>query len=121
MSRYRIEIPTSLPHDSVNAIFNGIAAGEGFQMVAYKGETVYSKGLGMMIPPQYFTFKLMGDTVIIEAWMKCVLFPGIFFGEIKPGFFAGAIASGKLTDRVNKIVMLLQQAEQAAQKPAAAV
>lgn len=111
MSRYIVDIPTSLSPEQVRTVFASFAQIEGFEMVPYKGQNVYKKGMGVVSGPQYVTFTHMGGTVRIEAWIKFALLPGIYFGEMGVKGFLGLVPKKQLKDRVGHVIFSLQQAE----------
>lgn len=111
MSRYIVDIPTSLSPEQISTIFASFAQIEKFEMVSYKGQNVYKKGMGFVSAPQYVTFTHMGSAVRIEAWIKFTILPGLYFGESGLDGFMGAIPKKQLKDRIGHVIFSLQQAE----------
>lgn len=82
----------------------------GYNKEVYEGEYVYKKGDGWFSAPKYVKISNDGGNIIkLEAWIKWVLLPCVFVGEMDftQNSFIGAIDKSKLkniVDGINTII-----------------
>ena len=111
MARYVNILPLQAPPE---ALFNAIHAyltSEGYEYRQYKNENVFKKGMGLMAGPSFIKVSFSQNTVMVEAWMKFALLPGVYMGEMDLTGFTGAAVKGPLKKRVAQVeAMILQYA-----------
>ena len=109
MSRYTEEFVFDGNQEQLEAQIQNYMNQEGFKLTNYKGETVFKKGVGILTGPEYLKVEYFEGSVVIGAWVKFVLFPGIFLGEmgIKGGI--GAVPKKLLKNRVTRIIDIIQE------------
>ena len=104
MARYARRFP--IQNTDLNFVSNEIGkymTSEGFRLVPYKGQTVWSKGYGVLTGPQYLALSYYPNEIILEAFIKFALLPGVFVGEYGIKGFFGAIPKQLLKTRVDAV------------------
>ncbi len=81
---------------------------QGYEYIQLGGENVFKKGHGFFCAPRYIKVSCTADTVLIEAWMKYSLLPGVYVGEIGLTGFVGAAVRGPLKANVARLESMLQ-------------
>ena len=119
MARYARRFP--IQNIDLNFVSNEIGkymTSEGFHLVPYKGQTAWSKGYGFFTGPQYLILSYYQNEIVMEAFIKMALLPGVFVGEYGLDGFFGAIPKQLLKTRVGAvegyIMYILQQQYNAA-------
>ena len=87
---------------------NTFMESEGFKLVDYKGEEVFKKGHGLLSAPSYLKLEYYDDEVVIGAWLKYAVFPGVYIGELGIKGFIGALPKKMLKSRVKKIIEMIE-------------
>jgi hypothetical protein len=114
MARYDRAIPLGREGEVVAAEVVQYLKDEGFRLVRYKGkEAVYQKGSGLLVAPQYIKVTYREREAIIEAWMRYVLLPKLYVGELDldcmTPFTGTATVKPKLRARIARIEEILAQ------------
>ncbi len=83
---------------------------EGYEFRKYEGENLYKKGKGIATGPTFIKVMADGNAVIVEAWVKFAVVPGVYAGEISvdpavPGM--AAIPRKQLKKRVDHIETII--------------
>jgi hypothetical protein len=86
-----------------------ILTAQGFSRTADGRETVWKKGMGLLMGPQYIQFTSEGPQITLHAWVKFAILPGLYVGEMGLTGFLGALPKRKLKDRVDHIRTTLSQ------------
>jgi hypothetical protein len=107
MSRYVRDIQTSKSPAEVEVAVTSYLHREGFTQERYKGEEVWEKGIGLMLGPQFVKVTPEDGNVHLEAWIKGVLLPGLYVGEMGTEGLMGAIPKRKLKERVAELESLI--------------
>lgn len=92
-------------------LFNNIHAymlEQGYEFRNYKGEDVYKKGMGLAAGPTFMKIAVNGNTMVVEAWVKFAILPGVYTGETGLDGLAGAIPKSALKNRVNTVEGMIQ-------------
>ena len=104
MARYQNVIPTTnIDNDYVANGISQYLVGEGFSNVDYKGQKVWKKGIGFLTAPQYVAITFTPDSIVIEAFIKFALFPGVFIGELGTAGAFAIVPKQMLAGRVKAI------------------
>lgn len=102
MGRYQSSIRTDRDPDELADDIEDYLKGEGFSLIDEK-ENVWKKGMGLMLGPQYLSYEVQPGKLLLDAWIKFALLPGVYMGEMGiDGFFA-FIPKSKLKARVRVI------------------
>ena len=78
----------------------------GFRRTVFRGEVVWQKG-GLLFHPQFLKIGLEDSQIHLEAWCKFMLFPGVYFGELRPaalGFLLAAQRVQLVVDGIEALV-----------------
>lgn len=131
MARYQNRI--ILQNVDMNFVSSEIAkylTNEGFSIVTHKGQQVWKKGMGILTAPQYIALFFSQNEVVIEAFLRYAILPGVYVGEMGIDGVFGAIPKTALKGRVtaveqylysiiqNQLAMMQQQAAAPVQPPA---
>ena len=81
MSRYRNQLPTRLPPDQVHQKLANYLTLQGFRLVD-PPQTVWQKGAGLMFNPQFIRYESHPGQLVLEAWIKFAILPGVYLGEM---------------------------------------
>ncbi len=109
MKRYALDLQTGRPDDQIRQIVTDYMSREGFTYTTYKGEELWKKGVGMMAAPQFMKVNFQNGQVHIEAWLKYVILPGVYCGEMGLKGFWGWAVKKTLKQRVDTLVSILTQ------------
>ena len=109
MSRYMIELPVNKSSEQIADITARYMSAQGFILATVNGEQVWKKGDGFLVAPQCVLVKTIAGSVKVEAWIKFVLLPFVFVGEMGLDGLVGALPKSMLKDKVNKLVSLIAQ------------
>jgi hypothetical protein len=82
MSRFAKDYKSKKSTAELQKTVDNFMAKEGFSPYSYKGETVWKKGAGLMVAPQFMKFTVADGSVHLEAWVKYALLPGVYVGEM---------------------------------------
>lgn len=107
--RFETDFIINQPDEFVRFIVQDFFSKEGFTYTEYKGEYVWRKGNGWITAPQFIKVDYINGQIHIEAWLKNVLLPGVYFGEmdLKGGY--GILLKKELQKSVDALIALLQQ------------
>lgn len=103
MPRTIQELKIDLPDQNVHQVVAQFIQVEGFHARTYKGETVYKKGMGLLMGPQYFKYSYMDGVLRTECWIKFALLPGIYIGEMDLKGGAAAIPKRALKKKIDNL------------------
>lgn len=112
MSRFEKDYHTNENTGVIFEKINNFLISSGYVKETYNGEYVYKKGDGWLAAPKYIKVNNMGGNCIkVQAWMKWVLLPYVFIGEMDftQNTFAGAIDKSKLKAIVEGIDTIVLQ------------
>lgn len=93
---------------------------EGYKFTLAGQEQVFKKGNGILCGPTYIKIFAVPGKIVLQAWMKYALLPGVYCGEIDLDSFMGWAVKGPLKQRVAQIEMMILQAGGTVQPPYAA-
>lgn len=103
MARYRNEMPLwEDPNSSFADIYYYLTEA-GYEYEETDGENVFRKGNGWVSSPTFVKVSYSDTTVLLEAWIKIALLPGVFVGEYGMDGFVGALAKGNMKRAVKWI------------------
>lgn len=109
MSRSIMEIPISQPKEFVDLIVNDFFYKEGFKAKFNKGENVWQKGSGWITAPQFIKVGYREGFVLIEAWIKLAILPGVYGRDMDLNGVYGFAIKQSLKNKLNDLAMLLSQ------------
>lgn len=118
MARYQNTLQTP---DSANIYAQSITQymqNEGFSLIDYKGGKVWKKGVGLVTAPQYFSIRYFDNRIVLEAFIRYPLFPGVYIGEMGLTGFVGAVPKNLLRGRVDAVEKYIASLWQTPQAPA---
>lgn len=72
-----------------------------------KGEDVWEKGVGLLLGPQFIKVAPEDGHLHLEAWVKGVLLPGLYVGEMGTEGLMGAFPKRQLKQRVTELENLI--------------
>ena len=75
----------------------------------FENEYVYQKGSGWTMGPTFFKLTYLNYEVVIEAWMKSAILPGVYAGEITVEDFLGCAVKGPFAERLARIENMMRQ------------
>ena len=103
MGRYQNVMRTPNPSEFYAQAIGQYMLNEGFNLIDYKGFKVWKKGVGLLVAPQFFSIQYRGNEIILEAFIRYPILPGVYVGEmgISGGF--GAIPKKLLKNRVQAV------------------
>lgn len=108
MSRYHKEFRfTNGVHELLLPDIHKYLLDEGYEYREYDGENVYKKGSGWVSAPTFVKIEASKTVIIIEAWIKTALLPGVYVGESGIDGFYGAAPKGILANRVRHIEQMI--------------
>ena len=105
MARYVNTIPTGKSPESLNKDITRYLSEEGFQQIDPVAN-VWKKGMGLLLGPQFIRFEIRSGILVLEAWIKFALLPGVYLGEMGIDGFFGFIPKRQLKARVVEIEKL---------------
>jgi len=104
MARYGKRFPmNNVDMNYVASAVGEYMTNEGFKLVDYRGQQVWKKGVGLLTAPQYLVISFFQDEVIVEAFLRFALFPGVYVGEMGIDGFFGAVPKSLLKTRVQAV------------------
>lgn len=108
MARYRNQLPTRHPPDQVHRHLANYLTSQGFRLVDPQ-QNVWQKGMGLMLGPQFVRYESHPGQLLLEAWIKFALLPGVYLGEMGiDGVFA-FIPKKMLKGKVQEIERMVMQ------------
>jgi len=108
MARYRNQLPTRHPPDQVHQHLANYLTSQGFRLVDPQ-QNVWQKGMGLMLGPQFVRYESHPGQLLLEAWIKFALLPGVYLGEMGiDGVFA-FIPKKMLKGKVQEIERMVMQ------------
>ena len=115
MSRFIQDVPIQNSENSIQFICEDFLKKEGFEFVAYKGQMVWKKGVGLLMAPQFISLQYGPGILHIEAWIKFAILPGVYCGEMGINGFLAAIPKSQLRNRINTLMSLISRLEPVSQ------
>lgn len=109
MARYQADYATVRPDEWIRPIAEDFFKREGFVQTEYKGKLVWKKGSGWFAAPQYIQLEYGQGRLHIEAFLRWVILPGVYGGEMGLSGFWGFAVKAMLQERVNNLIRLLCQ------------
>lgn len=104
LARYTNRIPMqNVDFNYVTSQIANYMAQEGFSIIDYKGQRVWKKGSGLATAPQYLSITCTPQEVIVEAFIRFALLPGVYVGEMGITGFFGAVPKSLLSSRVRSV------------------
>lgn len=85
---------------------------EGYHIDLYKQQEVYRKGNGFVSGPSFVRIAYSEGYLILSAWIKFALLPGVFMGEMGITGFFGSLPKKKLKRRVDHIIEIIYATEE---------
>ncbi len=107
MARYQNSFVSSKSPEEIQQVLTKFCEMEGFKFVTYKGEQVYKKGSGIMTGPQFVKVTVNGNQILLEAWIKYALLPGVYVGEMGITGAMGFALKSILKTRVERLLVSL--------------
>jgi hypothetical protein len=109
MARYYNTFVTPKTPEQIGQIINMSLTSAGFQYTTIKGEQIWKKGHGVLTAPQCIKVEIApGNSVIIQAWLKIPLLPGVYIGEQNLDGFYGIVIKNALRQTVMSLEMMLR-------------
>ena len=94
MARYINQLPLTKDPQILTQMIGDYLTREGFVNKTYNGELIWQKGVGIMAAPQFIKFGFARNSVVVEAWLKYAILPGVYLGEQNlKGIFGFALKS----------------------------
>lgn len=88
MSRYQRTLPTRRPPEKLHHFIANYLTSQGFRQIN-PHLNIWQKGMGLMLGPQFVRYESHPGQLVLEAWIKFALLPGVYFGEMGiDGMFA---------------------------------
>lgn len=112
MARYQKSIPATLEPDQLFAIAQNFLQSKGYVYQTYHGDNVFRKGEGFLTAPRFIKVSFAPGCVVVEAWIKMTILPGLFIGEFDIHGFYGAATNGPIKEVVKQLEMTLYNAAQ---------
>ena len=110
MGRYSNAIPlTGVDPNFLAEQIGMFMTSEGFSIANYQGKQVWKKGMGILTGPQYLMITFTPQAIVVEAFIKFALLPGVYFGEMGIDGFMGALPKANLAKRVRAVENYLYQ------------
>ncbi len=109
MARYQADYTTAQSDEWIRQIAEDFFKREGFVQKEYKGKLVWKKGSGWLAAPQYIQLEYGQGRIHIEAFLRWVILPGVYGGEMGLSGFWGFAVKAMLQERVNNLIRLLCQ------------
>ncbi len=107
MARHVVDFQVNRPDEEIRQIVTDYMSRAGFNYTTYKNEQLWKKGVGMMAAPQFMKVNFQNGQVHIEAWLKYVILPGVYVGEMGVKGFWGWAIKKVLKERVEMLVSIL--------------
>jgi len=103
MARYRNVLQTTGPAIDYEPAIHQYLISEGFALDQYQGKPIWKKGDGFVTAPQYISIECEGETVVLEAFLRYAILPGVYAGEMGTTGFIGALPKRLLKGRVDSV------------------
>ena len=116
MARYQKSIPATLEPDQLFTIAQNFLQSKGYVYQTYHGDNVFRKGEGFLTAPRFIKVSFAPGCVVVEAWIKMVILPGLFVGEFDIHGFVGAATNGPVKEVVKQLESTLYYAQQPPQQ-----
>jgi hypothetical protein len=88
MSRYQRTLPTRRAPEELHHFIANYLTAQGFRQIN-PHLNIWQKGMGLMLGPQFVRYESHPGQLVLEAWIKFALLPGVYFGEMGiDGMFA---------------------------------
>ncbi len=108
MARYHNEFKFNHPiHEQLFADIHRYILSEGYEYLNYEGENLYKKGKGLASGPTFLKIMTDQNRIVIEAWVKFAVLPGVYAGEMGIDGAIGAIPKSVLGGRVRYIETMI--------------
>ena len=117
MARYQKSIPTNMDPNQLFTIAQNFLQSKGYTYQTYKGENLFRKGEGFLTAPRFIKVSSAQGCIVVEAWIKMTILPGLFIGEFDINGFYGAATNGPIKEVVRQLEALLYSSAQQQQQP----
>ena len=108
MPRYHNEFKFSNPiHPQLFADIHQYMLSEGYEYRNFEGENVYKKGKGFSLGPTFLKIMADQDRIVVEAWIKFAVVPGVYAGEMGIDGVFGAVPKSMLSGRVRNVELMI--------------
>ena len=108
MPRYHNEFKFSNPiHPQLFADIHQYMLSEGYEYRNFEGENVYKKGKGFSLGPTFLKIMADQDRIVVEAWIKFAVVPGVYAGEMGIDGVFGAVPKSMLSGRVRNVERMI--------------
>ncbi len=104
MSRTTMQIQCAMQQDQFNAILTNYMTSEGFKLCTIKCEQVWKKGNGFLTAPQFLKADYVGNSILLEAWIKFAWLPFVYSGEMQLKGGLGFAIKEMLRARMNNLI-----------------
>jgi hypothetical protein len=81
MSRYQNTVPTNKPPELLAQQLWECLASRGFSL-ADPQQNIWQKGTGLLVNPQFISFRIEPGLLHVEGWIKFAILPGVYVGEM---------------------------------------
>ena len=81
MARYQNRLPTRRAPEELHHFIANYLASQGFRQIDSQ-ENIWQKGTGLMFNPQFIRYECHPGKLVLEAWIKFALLPGVYLGEM---------------------------------------
>lgn len=116
MARYQKSIPATLDPDQLFTIASNFLTSKGYVYQTYHGDNVFRKGEGFLTAPRFIKVSFAPGCVVVEAWVKMVILPGLFLGEFSINGAMGCATNGPVKEVVKQLETTLFYAQQPPQQ-----
>ena len=108
MPRYHNEFKFSNPiHPQLFADIHQYMLSEGYEYRNFEGENVYKKGKGFSLGPTFLKIMADQDRIVVEAWIKFAVVPGVYASEMGIDGVFGAVPKSMLSGRVRNVERMI--------------
>lgn len=107
MARYVNQLPLTKEPQILTQMIGNYLTKEGFVNKTYHGELVWQKGIGLAVAPQFIKFDFTENSVIVEAWLKYAILPGVYLGEQNLKGIFGIAVKSILKTRVKSVETII--------------
>ena len=108
MGRYHNEFKfNNTIHPQLFADIHQYMLNEGYEYRNFEGENVYKKGKGFSLGPTFLKFMADQDRIVVEAWIKFAVVPGVYAGEMGIDGVFGAVPKSMLSGRVRNVELMI--------------
>ena len=94
-------------HEQIFSDIHTYLLQEGYEYRNFEGEDVYKKGKGIATGPTFIKIMADSNIMVVEAWIKFAVVPGVYVGESGIEGSYGAIPKSALANRVRYIESII--------------